>query len=96
MKIITKKKFGGKTHELIVMSAISGDYIVCKSIHDASEIQSRAIDMGLHIPLPITYDEFIEKQYSGRNIKGFLIDNVDVLLDYISKIPISAITLTID
>jgi hypothetical protein len=37
----------------------------------------------LDIPLPITYVEFIEKRYSGRNISGFLIDNLEMFLQYL-------------
>lgn len=84
----------GKTTELIKKSANTGDYIVCRSISEASEIRDHAFVLGLKIPLPITYDEFINKRYRGKNISGFLIDNIEDLLQYISnRVPVKAITL---
>jgi hypothetical protein len=50
------------------------------------------MQMGLNIPLPITYDEFIQKRY-GRNISGFLIDNLDLFLKHLSNVPINAVTM---
>lgn len=93
-KIIMNRGFG-KTHQLIVRSAESGDYIVCQSLYEASRIKSIAGEMKCDIPLPITYDDFISGGYYGRNISGFLIDNVDMLLNRMSMVPINAITLTI-
>jgi len=84
----------GKTTELIKRSAESGHYIVCSSIDEASRISAEARSMGLHIPLPISYREFIDREYSSRNIKGFLIDNVDLLIKVISPVPITAMTIT--
>ena len=93
MKTIIKQKGAGKTTTLIKISHLSGDYIVCKNINEANRIKSVAIDMGLDIPLPITYDEFIHKRYCGKNITGFLIDNIDDFLQTLSNVPINAITI---
>ena len=49
--------------------------------------------MGLDIPLPITYADFVEKRYHGRNISGFLIDNLEMFLQYLSNVPVNAITM---
>ena len=95
MKIIAKPARTGKTHELIKLSAETGDYIVCKSLHEANGIQCIAMDLGLKIPLPITYREFIAGDYSP-NIKGLLIDNVDRIVQYMARptATINAITLS--
>lgn len=96
MKKIVMKKGQGKTEELIKQSANNSGYIVCRSMLLAEAILFRAKQLGLSIPMPITYDEFINKRYRGRGIKSFLIDDVDVLLQYMTKVTISAITLTED
>jgi len=83
----------GKTFQLIKMSHESGNYIVCHSMQEADRIHQEARDLGFSIPLPITYDEFIKRKYNGKGIKAFLIDNVELLLDTISTIPINAITM---
>ncbi len=83
----------GKTTELIKKSAETGDYIVCHGLDEANRIQYEAQQMGLDIPLPITYAEFVEKRYQGRNISGFLIDNLEMFLQYLSNVPVNAITM---
>lgn len=84
----------GKTHQLIRKSAETGNYIVCANISEAHYIQMQSISFNYVIPLPITYDEFINKKYHSKNINGFLIDNVDNLLEYMSNVPINTITIT--
>jgi hypothetical protein len=90
-KIIMQRGYG-KTSQLIKKSAKSGDYIVCHSLDEANRIKWESEQMGLDIHLPITYAEFIEKRYSGKNISGFLIDNVEFFLKSLSSVPINAVT----
>lgn len=97
MKKIIASRSSGKTTELIRISSITKNYIVCQSIHDATRIQLYAKELGYDIPLPLSYDEFINKKYNGNGITGFLIDNVDMLLKRMSgNVPINAITLNIE
>lgn len=91
---IFREKGGGKTDELIKISNNTKDVIVCMNINDMVRVKSRARHLKLSIPQPITYSDFINKNYLGRNISGFLIDNIEELLNSISYIPINAITLT--
>ena len=82
-----------KTTKLIKESAGTGDYIVCFNSKEAIRIKTKAQKMRLDIPLPITYDEFLHRRYCGKNIKGFLIDNVDLLLQSLTQVPINSITI---
>ena len=91
-KIIMQRGYG-KTTQLIKNSAKTGDYIVCHGLDEANRIQYEAIQMGLDIPLPITYHEFIEKRYSGVNISGFLIDNIEMFIQSLSDVQVNAITM---
>ena len=50
--------------------------------------------MGLKIPLPITYIEFVNKEYHSKGISGFLIDNLERLFEYMSDVPVHAVTMT--
>ena len=94
MQIILRKRQMGKTTELIRMSAETFAYIVVPTKNDASRVFQMAKKMGLDIPFPLSFDEFIRGQYHGKNIKGFLIDNADMLLQYMSKgVAIKAISL---
>jgi hypothetical protein len=59
---------------------------------EASRIQIEAEKMGLQIPFPISYFEFLRKDYCRKGIKGFLIDDADVFLQSLSAVPINSIT----
>jgi len=94
MEKIILERGQGKTTSLIKRSSESGEYIVCSTLDEASRISAEARSMGLDIPFPISYGEFISGQYSSRNINGFLVDNADQLIKVISRVPITAITIT--
>lgn len=99
MKIIFRPRQTGKTDELIRISAQFEEqgecnYIVCSNHPEAYRIAQRAKEMDLQIGFPLTFDELIGQSYSSRNIKFFVIDNVELLLQYLSRVPIHAITLT--
>lgn len=80
MKIILGKGGSGKTVSLIKESHKNGQYIVCLDQLEASRIHTTAIGMGLNIPFPITFAEFLNRQYYSKGVRGFLIDNIDALL----------------
>lgn len=83
----------GKTYQLIKKSAETGDYIVCHSMQEASRLQREAQELGFNIPFPLSYDEWISKKYYGKNISGFLVDNLEMLMRYLSTVPVNAITM---
>ena len=93
MEIIYKERGKGKTTDLIKLSAEKGYYIVCKGRDESQRIASQAIEMGLSIPLPITFNEFLCSDY-GYCVKGFLIDNADILLSHLGRGRVKAATLT--
>ena len=80
--------------EVIKMSAEKDYYIVCQNRKECSRIFHIAQELGLNMPFPVSFDEFLEKRYCGRHIKGFIIDNADMLLQYLAQAPIKCITLT--
>lgn len=96
MKVICRGKATGKSTELIQMCAENGGYIVCESLHRADKIAKYARMLGLNIPLPITFREFITHQYSPQGIKNFYFDNIDRILQGMTSVEIKAISLTED
>jgi len=94
MEKIIHPRCVGKTTQLIKKSAQSGDYIVCASWQHSFRIEQQALRMGLKIPQPITFSEFLQKAYYAPGISGFLIDDVDICLQSLTKVPINAISLT--
>lgn len=93
MKTIIGKVGTGKTKALIEESAKTWAYIVCPSLGRANDIQKFAKELGLDIPLPITHGEFIAKTYSPKGIRGFLIDDVEMLLQRISMVNVMGLSI---
>lgn len=92
MKILSGIR-SGKSTKLIQMSSESGGYIICKNHARARAIIDRAEELNLHIPFPLTYEEFLRGSYNGRGIKEFYIDGVDELLQGLSRgVPIKAMS----
>ncbi|MCT3673590.1 hypothetical protein HZQ94_10370 [Elizabethkingia anophelis] len=94
MQIILSDRNTGKTNQLIKLSAVTGNYIVCSTKHQAGNLHMIAKNIGYNIPLPITYDEFIRREYYSQGIRGFLIDDAELFLQSLSHVPINVITLT--
>lgn len=95
MRIISRPRGGGKTTELIRISAENFSYIVVDSRRRAAAVFHQAKDMGLDIPFPITYDELINGDFYGKGIAAFLIDDIDQLVQRLARgVPVRAITIT--
>ena len=94
MRIIEFGRGAGKTYQLITKAAENNAYIVCRDRKEAERIFQAALDRGLDINFPITFEEFANKKYYGAGIKKFMIDDVDILLEHLSGVPISYCTYT--
>lgn len=95
MKLIIGARRAGKTTRLIRESAEKSYYIVCDSEREARLISEQARSLGLDIPFPLTYREFVEGRYNVRGIKGFLIDELEFLLQFLSpRVPIASVVIT--
>ncbi len=55
-----------------------------------------AKEMGLEIPPPLTFDEFMSGQFYDGNTRKFAIDNADTLFQHILGVPITAISINKD
>lgn len=92
MKTIFGDRRTGKTTTAINLSSDTGAYIVCSDMKQATNIARMANEMKLKIPFPLTFHEFLEKQYYGEGIKSFIIDDLENLLRCITNVRISAVT----
>lgn len=78
MNLITGAAGSGKTRYLVQESVRRvGAYIVCYDQSRAHTIQRHAREIGVNIPLPITYQEL---EYSRGIRGGILIDDIDHML----------------
>lgn len=97
MKVIYKGRQQGKTTEIIKECAANKKYslIVCMSRRECERVFGMAKEMELTIPYPITYEEFLNHRYAGQNIDAFYIDNIDILLQSLSRgVPINTVSIT--
>ena len=53
-----------------------------------------AKDMGCDINTPISFHEFLTDAYFATGVHTFLIDDADILLQYLTNVPIEAATFT--
>lgn len=97
-EIIIKERGTGKTTELIKRAAKDGLYILTDTKRSAEYIVDMAHRMGMHIPFPITVDEYLKgNKFQGSCIRrdGVLIDDAELVLQtLLSGIPIRAVTIT--
>lgn len=100
MNVICRPRGAGKTIDLIKASAELGGSIVCHSKSECRRIKAVAQTMFIKseidrvIDPPITYREFLEFKFHHVGAKSFHIDNVDMLVQYISKLPVLTATIT--
>jgi hypothetical protein len=90
MNLIIRPARGGKTVELVKLSAETGKYIVCANMSQVDNIQRIANWLGVKIPFPIMADELPIKGH----IDSVLIDNADELLERLIGRPVIAATIT--
>lgn len=95
MKIIYKSRGCGKTTQLIEEAKKLEGYnlIVCMNRNEAQRLWQEIIKKGYELPQPIIFDDFVKGNFYGKNINAFLIDNADLLIQYMAKgVNVHAIT----
>lgn len=93
IEVILRPRRAGKTYELVKKASEENLYIICANRTQVRATQDVARQNGFVIPFPMTWQEFIEKQYYGRNINGFVIDNLDMCLQSMTPVEIKAVSL---
>jgi hypothetical protein len=96
MKIIVAPRRAGKTTQLIKQCAqYKYALIVCNNRRMCEWTFTHAKEIGVDIPMPITYDELMRGVYRGKNIDAFLLDNAEIFLRSLtSSVPIVAIAMS--
>ncbi|KKM04919.1 hypothetical protein LCGC14_1759430 [marine sediment metagenome] len=94
MKIIYSPRRSGKTTEIIKRCAEQGGVILVPTRMMADMLIMMAADMGLEIPMPITAFDVKNDRHMARNIEKLHIDNAELVLQAICRVPISTLSLT--
>lgn len=76
--LISRERGKGKTHDLIITSAMTGYPIVCYNQVQAQNVKDMAEKMGYKIPEPFTYTNYTRCVAAQPNI---LIDNLEWFLE---------------
>ena len=83
IKTIIKPRQGGKTTDLLKMSAKTGYPIVAKNISEAKDLKKKAKNMGISIPDCITITQILNKNVKVE-AKHVLVDDADYFINYIT------------
>lgn len=89
---ISGRSQSGKTCMLIRKCAEHGGYIVCRGHNDARLIVEQAYELGLSIPFPITFHEFVTHSFNTRGCSPLWVDDVGALLEYMTQASIGGFT----
>ena len=97
MDVITAYRGSGKTRQLIKRAAKTKSTIVCAHFANKSHIEMEAKEMGLSIPVPILFSEFIAGGGTRKNARSYMIDDLEDCLKQLSKgLAIEAIVISIE
>lgn len=92
-EIICSQRQTGRTTKLIEKCArYRYALIVCPSRMRASNIFHYARKMGIHIPMPMTFGDFLQGRFAAEHINALLIDDLDQCLAiYAQNVPIDTV-----
>lgn len=92
-EIICSQRQTGRTTKLIEKCArYRYALIVCPSRMRANNIFHYARKMGIHIPMPMTFGDFLKGRFAAEHIDAFLIDDLDsCLANYSWNVPIDTV-----
>lgn len=94
MLVVAKPRLGGKTTDIIELALKGDSYIVCMDMREVRRVWEIILERKLSLPQPITWREFVENKYFARGIRSFVIDNLDMCIQSMSRVPIVAISVT--
>lgn len=90
-KVFAGRRRNGKTTALLRESARMQAYIIVPTFQDAQVLAQQARALGLDIPFPVTLEE---ARRAGPSAQGFLVHDVDRLLESILQRPVYGMSVT--
>lgn len=93
MKKILMKRGGGKT-ALLIKEAENHKYRIVANRPEI--VYDYAKSMGIDIKFPLSHSQFLDGDYYGEDVGGFLIDDAEFLLKRLSTIPIRAVSMSME
>ena len=96
MNIDYRPRQSGKTTDLIKKADKYNGYIVTFDKRNVERCMEIAKEIKCEINMPLTFAEFLSKEYCGKGIKKFHIDNAEFLIQRMTDVPIENITISIN
>lgn len=93
MQIFIGDRRSGKSTIAIKQASEKDLYIVCPDRAQVDQTMRLARELKLPIRMPITWDDFVNERYYGKNIKGFVIDNLDICVQRMTNVNIELATM---
>jgi len=82
-----------RTIQLIKDASNCNGYIVCQSVKDCHRLMEEANKLNVYINFPLTYDEYINGKFYGKNINCFYVDNIEKIVTKFSNgVPVNGMT----
>lgn len=94
IQIIIGTLASGKTTNLIRQAHTTGFTIVCNTSKRCRAVMEQANFLQIAIREPIPFQDFLDRRWYGLGCMGFLFDDIDMILQGLSPLPIGAVTLT--
>lgn len=97
MKWLLAERQSGKTTELIRRCS-DDEYslIVCPNQSMCKNTYAYAKELGLDIPMPITFDDFVNGKFDRRHVERFYFDELQMSLTaYAREVPIDTVVIGI-
>ena len=95
LKVILGGRRSGKTTKLIQLAAETGATMVVLHRRRCDQLKQMAKDMGIEIKTPITFGDYMRPEFHrGREYSGFVIDDLEILLDGGCSAPVIAVSAT--
>ena len=92
MKFIIKPECKGKTTDLIKIAYDNNAYMIVPTKNHATQVFHYARKIGYDILFPISVEEILKKQYFGKRIKAFVIDDIERFIkEIIPVVPVIAV-----
>jgi hypothetical protein len=93
MKMKVSGRGTGKTLKCLIMSDKKQYPIICESKYRCTDLKLIAEELGLEIPEPINFNNYTA-DIIGRKAEGYIIDDVDYILQSMFDNKVKFITLS--
>lgn len=79
--LITGTSGSGKTVEILKrISERKRGYMVCMNRDEVDRVMRTIRGLGIDVPMPITFDQVMRRDFNSRGVRELWFDNLDILV----------------